>query len=134
MFRCDACDGERSSIEVQFQTVFELLNYRFTSLFVLFSVAIKTNLAQLRSLESANFHQIMSISRISVRSVCSVTDWPSITGIDVILSSLRRTPGEQTETVSQMEIEFCLHPHICTHIWHIALKTLERNNKINRKP
>ncbi len=75
--------------------------YWYTSLFVLFSVAIKTNLAQLHSLESANFHR-MSVSRISVRSVCSVTGCPSITGTDVILSSLRSTPGEQTGKQIQM--------------------------------
>ncbi len=79
--------------------------YRFTSLFVLLSVAIKTNLAQLHSLDSANFHHIMSVSRISVRSVCSVTGCTSITGTDVILSSLRSTPGEQTGKQVQMEIE-----------------------------
>ncbi len=78
--------------------------YRFTSLFVLLSVAIKTNLAQLYSLDSANFHHIMSVSRISVRSVCSVTGCTSITGTDVILSSLS-TPGEQTGKQVQMVIE-----------------------------
>ncbi len=92
--------------------------YRFTSLFVLLSVAIKTNLAQLYSLDSANFHHIMSVSRISVRSVCSVTGCPSITGTDVILSSLRSTPGEQTGKQIQMEIELSVKTIDSTALGH----------------
>ncbi len=92
--------------------------YRFTSLFVLLSVAIKTNLEQLHSLDSANFHHIMSVSRISVRSVCSVTGCTSITGTYVILSSLRSTPGEQTGKQIQMEIKLSVKTIDSTALGH----------------